>query len=126
MGTHRQLSIKKRRLIEALMTERTVKAAAGVAGVAVSTAHRWLADADFSEALADVQKEALTAAIRRLTVGTTDAAELLAGVIVDNGQKMTFRLRAANSLLTQLPVLANYSSLEERVARLEEMLGDKA
>ncbi len=101
-----------------------VKTAAQAAGVSERTASRRLADPEFRRAVSAARAALLDRAIGQLADASSDAAEVLKGLL--NVADPRIRVRAATSILELAPKLRESAELEERVAELERLAKEKA
>ncbi|MFZ1708241.1 MAG: hypothetical protein WAW20_06540, partial [Anaerolineae bacterium] len=83
MASNGALSAAQRRLIPALLTCRTVTAAAESAKVAERTAFRWLADPAFQAAVAAAEGDVIGGAVRALLGLAESAVDCLRDTLDD-------------------------------------------
>lgn len=114
------LSPSQRRLIPALLTCRTVTAAAAVAKVPERTAYRWLADdATFGAELARAEGEVISGAVRALLGLAESAVDCLRDTLDDKELPASVRLRAAGAVIDGFLKLRELASIEKRLSELE-------
>jgi phage terminase small subunit len=116
------LSANQQRLLTALVTNRTVEAAATVAGVSKSSAYRWLKEPQFADALRRVELAALSEATRALISLHHKAVETLENVMDDPDAPAGTRVRAASEVVSSTLKLREIVDHEERIAALEQRL----
>ena len=116
------ITLRKRRFLEALVGGRSVTEAAKLAGVSHRTAYRYLDDPDVREALATFRRAALEGLADRLRTLGQLAAQTLEEAMRDPDAAWSPRIRAAEATLTHLLRLAEYSDLEARISELERRL----
>lgn len=103
-----RLTAKQANLLAALLTERTVTAAAKKAGVSRMTATRYLQSPLFQQAYQRARQLPVNTAIGRLQLGTGHAVDALLSIVV-HGHRDSDRLRAAGLILEQ-----SYRGLSEQ------------
>lgn len=118
------LSAPQKRAIAALLTERTTRDAAQTAQVAERTLWRWLADPEFRAELTRREGALIDQATRSLLTMQGAALEAFDSVLNSDAAKDADKLRAAEGVLTYLLKLRELNSLEERIARLEQIQND--
>jgi len=119
MANNGKLTPKMKAFIRALLTERTVRGAAGAAGIGERTAYRWSKDPDIITALKAAELEALGGVVRRL-VGLGDrATQTLADAMDSEETRENTKVRAADIILGRLLQLRELVDLEERISILE-------
>ena len=119
------LSASQRRLIPALLTSKTVQAAALVAKVSERTAYRWLADdANFREALEQAEGDVIEGAVRALLGLSESAVDCLRVTLDDKELPAGVKLRAAALAIDALLRLRELASVEKRLTELERRLDD--
>lgn len=112
------LSERRRRAIEALLTARTVTAAAAQCGVGERTLRRWLADEAFRAAYREVGRQRLSDTVNRLRAAADEAVEALRTALADD--RTSNRIRAATVLL-ETAVKLEVDDLAVRVQALEAL-----
>jgi hypothetical protein len=117
------LTTKQRRLLGALLTERSVDSAAKKADIGRSTAYAMLRDPAFAEALKAAELQSLQEAVRGLIGLAQTAITVMATTLEDTKASPATRLRAADSVVSHLMKLREAVSVEERLAALETRLG---
>ena len=105
-----------RRAIAALLTERTVQAAAARAGVGERTRRRWLDTPDFRAAYTEISRQRLGETVGRLRAVAGEAVETLRAALQD--ELTSNRIRAAIALL-DTAVRVEVDDVAQRVAELE-------
>ena len=119
MADNGSLSAAQRRLIPALLTCRTVTAAAESAKVPERTAFRWLADDAFRAELAQAEGEVIAEAVRELLGLASSAVGCLRDTLDDKELPAGVRIRASALALDALLRLREWASIEKRLAELE-------
>lgn len=109
-------------LIAALAAGRSMPQAAREAGCSERTVARRLADPGFRAKVNEARGQALASALGRLASSGVAAAEALTGLLADENAGV--RLRAAVATLELAAKMRESVELEERLARLEQILGD--
>lgn len=119
-----ELTTKQRRAIAALLTERTIGAAAATAGIGERTLHRWLDDPTFRAALGAAETAAIDAATR-LLIGLQDrAVQTFADVLDSPTTAAAARLRAAHGVLDYALKLRELRNVEQRLVALEKKISE--
>jgi hypothetical protein len=124
MSENDALSSKQRKAIAALLSERTIEAAAQVAGINARTIYRWMDSSDFRQALLEIEIDAIDAAARRLIGGKDAALDTLAELML-NADSESVRKQAACDWLDYLLKLRELRSIEKRLIALEETINGK-
>jgi transposase-like protein len=121
-----EVSLKKQKAIVALLSSKAMSGAAQEAGVNERTLRRWLnEDPEFQAALKAAEADVLGDTVRRLTGAAESALTVILMIMLQSSNNASVRLRAALSVLEQLIKLRELSVMEERLARLEEYLGER-
>lgn len=121
----RALSRKQRRFALALVTCRSVKAAAAKADISVRTAWVWLGDPDVRSVANQVLDAVLTEATHDAAGLMTDALDTLASIMADEQAPCGSRVSAARAILENGLRYHEQLTLAERVATLERLLAEK-
>lgn len=122
MGDDRTLTTRQRRFVAALLSEKTVTAAAEAAKVAPRTAWNYLADDAVRAELARRQDGILGHVSRRLATEMETALDVLHEVMVNADAPDAPRVSAARAVLDGGLKLAELVALAERVSQLEERM----
>ena len=110
-------------LVTALAAGGTVEAAATSAGISAATAHRRLNDPAFCRRVTDARDEMVARSVARLSATSTLAADTLRELL--KARSETVRLGAARAILELGSKLREQEDLAERIAALEERLGEQ-
>jgi hypothetical protein len=114
------LNPRQVKALGALLSGKTLLAAATEAGVNESTIRRWLREDDaFNEALAQGRREALAAAMNVTTAVARTAAGVVLELMTDRKAPPGVRLRSALAILEMLIKWAEMQDFEARLRRLE-------
>jgi hypothetical protein len=119
-----RLSVRKRKAVEALLVEPTVRGAAAVAGISERTLRRWRNEPAFRLELRQAQDEAFGATLTALATLGPRAVTVLSACMED-GSEPAIRLRSAIAAL-ELAVKAQSNDLADRIAELERLIGRTA
>jgi hypothetical protein len=121
--TENVLTSRQRKALAALLTNKTVSAAAEACGLAEKTLHRFLAIPAFRAALTQAETLTIDEAGRRLLSGQTQALDTLEGLINGALKESDQRLAAVAwmDLVLRWHELRN---MEERLSALEEAVRD--
>jgi hypothetical protein len=114
------LSPRQVKALAALMTASTIEAAAKAAGCSERQLRRWMDDPVFVAALDAAQRQAIDAALRRLTSLSVAAGAVLAQVMADTSAPSASRIRAADIVYGRMITLRDLTVLEQRLAALEQ------
>ncbi|MCS7256454.1 MAG: terminase small subunit [Thermomicrobium sp.] len=120
-----ELTPKQKRFALELVQSRTLTEAAQRAGISVSTAKRYKADPLVQRYIAELSHELLDALARRLRQLGIQAADVLEQAMAE-GDSWSVRLKAADVTLQRLLQVTELAELEERVAKLEELVGGES
>jgi hypothetical protein len=105
--------------MEELLTGRTIRAAAAIAGISRSTAQRRMTDPAFRAELVARRDDRRRAIADDLTAGAAKAVALLRAVLANPLVRMTDRIRAAGVLLGHHLPVTEVVELEARLSELE-------
>ena len=114
------LTPAQRHAITAIMTTRTVTAAAEKAGVPLRTLTRWLARDDFQAALHAAEADLVAGTVRMLLAASGQAVATTTTVLTEADTPVFARLKAADLILSHGGRWYEVRSLEERLTALEE------
>jgi len=116
-------SRRRDRAIAALLSERSVEAAAKVANVPARTLHRWLAtDAEFQAAYRTASQQVLVSTVTALRAASAEAVELLRATVTNKEESGSVRVRAAQVILDT----AFKNELDELAARIAALEAESA
>ncbi len=121
-GSLDKLSSQQIKAIAALLTVSEIADAARQSGIAERTLYRWLRSPDFQAALKDAQRQAVEAAVRRLSGASGKALDVLDEVMGSTSATDGVKVRAALGVIDSLIKLSTFVSFEDRLANLEERL----
>ena len=125
MSENVALSATQARAVAAIMTTRTLTAAAAEAKVTTRTLTRWLADPAFSAALAYAETDMLATTARAVLAIALKAVDTLKATLDDQEAGHGVKLRAADLVLGLAIKLTELRTLEARLQALElEVLRD--
>jgi hypothetical protein len=116
--TDGKLRPKQDRAIRALLSERTVQAAATAAGVGLTTLHRWIKDPAFDAAYRDARHAFHSQSMARLHQMVPAAITTIGKAMLDQSTPPATRVRAAHSVLDHA---ADAIEMENLGARLDEL-----
>lgn len=117
-NTEYVITVKQQKAITALLSERTGRDAAKVAGVSEKTLYTWLADKDFRAALRSAEADILETVTRRLSAGQTLALDTLEKLIQSARHEST-KLTACVSWLNMFIKYRDMKDIDERLTALE-------
>jgi len=115
-----KLNTNQRRAIAALLTSKSVKAAAELADVGERTLYRWLTLSEFRAELSQHEGATIDQAARRLVELGEKAIDELESIL-DNAQAADgLKLRASQTVLDYLLKLRELRNIEQRLTDLEK------
>ncbi len=117
-----ELNTRQRHFIAAMMTAKTIRAAAVVVGVTERCARLWLALPIVKRALTEAQTETLGQATRQAVGAMTDALDTLTTLHKDDTVPPGARVSAARSVLEVGVKFSEVLDLAERVTTLEQKM----
>ena len=100
-------------------------AAAKKVGISARTMRRYMADPEFYEAYQQAHARLVEDATQRMQRGLNSAVDTLQQIATDQDAGKTARVAAARSLLEQALRYTELSDLLGRIAKLEELAGDR-
>lgn len=116
---------KQERALAALLTEPTQEAAAKKIGVTSRTLRNYLAVPEFYEAYRKAHAQLVEDATKQMQRGLSAAVDTLQEIATDPEAGKTARVAAARSMLEQTLRYTELSDIMSRIAKLEEMAGDR-
>lgn len=116
---------KQARALAALLTEPTQKAAAQKAGISARCLRRYMIDPEFSEAYRRACTEFVDNATRQMQRSLSAAVDTLREIAEDPEAGKTARVAAARSILEHGLKYTELADIMGRIAKLEELAGDK-
>ncbi len=112
------ISTKQQKAIAALLSERTLSAAAKRAGIGERTLYNWLTEPVFRAALRSAESAMLETVTRRLSVGQSLALDALETLITKAKHESTRRQAAVDWLNLSLKFIDTLN-IDERLTALE-------
>jgi len=125
MNKHELLTPKQRAAIEALLTEKTKRAAASKAGVTERAVYKWLQDPIFKSALIEAEAAARSEIKRRIIKRAESLADTIGDIMESADIPPAVRLSAAARLGDLFFRSDDQADLEQRITALEEGLHDR-
>lgn len=119
MSQNVALSPKQRAAIGALLGAKSVTAAAADCGISRKTLQRWLADPQFSAALAEAESGLLAETVRVLLAFSGLASFALVRNLTAEDAPASARNAAACAILDRLVTLREHTQLSDRLAAME-------
>jgi phage terminase small subunit len=113
------LTPRRRKAVESLLTSGDVTCAALTAGISRETLYRWMKEEDFIQALKEAEAQALEGLSCSLVALGSKAANTLEAAMDDTDVPAAARINAARVVLDNLLRLRELVNLEERVSKLE-------
>lgn len=117
---------KQQAALVALLKSKSIKEAAGSAGVSDSTLYRFLRDPLFTEHYQRVRRQVVEAAVLRLQSDAADAAQVLRDVAHDKEAPAAARVAAARLTIELAFKGIEQGDLQQRIGALEEYQRRKA
>lgn len=117
----KELSQNQRRALTYLLSEKTVRAAAGKAGLTEQTLYRYLSDDLFREEIQKANAAIYAEASNRLTADVLNALNKLWD-IVEEATDQNVKRQAINDWLKHALKIREADELESRIAALEDRL----
>jgi hypothetical protein len=118
------ISTKQQKAIAALLSERTLGAAAKKAGIAERTLYNWLTEPAFRVALRSAEGAMLETVTRRLSAGQSIALDALE-TLVKKAKYESTRRQAAVDWLTMFMKYHDLNDIDERLTALEAAVNGK-
>ena len=115
---------KQDKLIAALLAGNTIVEAATIAGCNETTAHAWLKLPSVQEAYTEAKHHVFDEALSQLMLDTGEARTTLKAMMKDASVPPNTRVRAAQIILEQAIDIHKVSELEQKIAKLEDLLKD--
>ena len=112
-------SENREKILAALMVCNTRTEAAAIAGVSERTVYSYLQDPTFQAEYETAKKELIKNASEQIQRSLEPSITALRSIVEDAHAAKTARVQAARSLLEYGIKLAEYTTLEDRVAALE-------
>ena len=122
-GNGTKFERKNEEAIAALLTARNIEEAARSVGIAPNTLLNWMKVPEFQAAYRDARRAAYSQAVAKLQQGTTAAATTLLKVMLDQGTPASFKVRAAECVMTHSAKANEIEDIEARVSELERSAG---
>jgi len=116
------LTPKKRKAVEALLTCIDIASAARQAGVSRETMYRWMKEPAFRAALNDASLQALEGLSRTLVNLGEAAARVLQETLDDQTSPAGVRVRAADIVLSRILQLRELVDWDQRLKALERSM----
>jgi hypothetical protein len=119
-------SLPKRRMeaVVALLSHRTVREAAHAVGIGESTLFRWLQDPFFQDAYRAAKYDVVQQTLAQLQRASGEAAHVLQKIMTDPKVSAYTRVAAARIILETSIKAVEIDTLEARITKLEEFIGD--
>lgn len=124
-STESGLTPKQNAAIVALLSQKTMKAAARSAGVNEVTLWRWLQEPEFQAAYTKARRETVKQAIARLQQSAAQAVDTLKEVMTSKKALDFARVSAAKAILDYSLKAVELEDLAERIDALESKMGGR-
>lgn len=116
----------REKILAALLTCSTKKEAATVAGVGVRTIYEYLRDPDFAAEYDEAKRNLIRDAAEQIKRSLGPAIDTLRAIAEDQKAGKTARVQAARTLLEYAIELDKHTTIEDRLAALEQGGGANA
>lgn len=116
----------REKILAALLTCSTKKEAATVAGVGVRTIYEYLRDPDFAAEYDEAKRNLIRDAAEQIKRSLGPAIDTLRAIAEDQRAGKTARVQAARTLLEYAIELDKHTTIEDRLAALEQGGGANA
>lgn len=118
----KELKPRQKKFLAAMLSEKSMRAAAEKAGISYPTARRWmLENANFKAAYSACLDSAVSESLDALKMSLLDATNTLREVCSSPDAPDQTRVAAAKAIIEGAVKLSEYFDIEKRVAALEEM-----
>lgn len=117
-NSEKVITVKQQKAVTALLSERTARDAARLAGISERTLYNWLALPAFRSALKSAEADALDTVTRRLSSGQALALDTLEKLIQSARHEST-KLTACVSWLNMFMKYHELRDVDERLTALE-------
>jgi uncharacterized protein (UPF0147 family) len=121
----KNLPQKRMDAIVALLNKQTVRDAAQAVGIGETTLYRWLHDSAFQEAYREAKYEVVQQTLSQLQKASGEAARVLQEIMTDPKVPAYTRVTAARIILETSIKAVEIDTLEARITKLEEFIGDQ-
>ena len=122
LGHGAKFGHKKEQAIAALLSHRSVEAAAVAVGINANTLLRWTKEPEFAAAYGEARLTVFSQSMWRLQVASSAAVSTVLKIMLDPTVPAGSRLRAAEVVLEHA-ARADQMDIEDRVAKLERKAG---
>ena len=122
--TDKKLTRRQEAGLQALLANPCVRDAAEAIGVAENTLHRWLGEKAFAAAYREARHQAMQHTLGHLQASSQVAVDTLKDVMKNPEAPASSRVSAARAVLDFATRLAEVEQFEERLAVVEEALGE--
>jgi hypothetical protein len=123
LGHGAKFGHKKEQAIAALLSHRSVEAAADAIGINANTLLRWTKEPEFAAAYREARLTVFSQSIGRLQVASGAAVSTVLKIMLDPNVPAGSRLRAAEVVLEHAARADQMEDIEDRVAKLERTAG---
>lgn len=116
---------RKTGFLQALLTEPTIEKAAERAGIAKSTAYKYLKDTKFNKRLLEKKREVMAQVTSQLQQQALEAVKVLSDIMTDEEAPEYARISAAKSVLDNAYKGLDLEDIQVRLAKIEEGMENK-
>jgi AcrR family transcriptional regulator len=118
--------LKREKAIQALMTHRSVEAAARAAGVSKRTLYRYLHEPEFQDACREAKQAVVSQSMARLQFASSAAASTLLKLMVDPSTPASVKARVADSILNHAVKATEMEAVQAPAQTAENDMGSPA
>ncbi len=121
----RTIEPNKDRALTALLSSRSITAAAEKAGVSERSIYTWLReDIEFRTAYQDMRRASLQAASEKIAGSIDEAVSTLSEIMTDNTEKANARVSAAKAILDNFFRVSELVDFDERLSEIERQINE--
>lgn len=117
-----KLSRNQEKLLVALMSTPTIKAASEQAGITTATAYKYLNDPTFKEEYKKVRREAFEQATAKIVDSVDEAVEVLREVMKDGEEVGATRVQASRTILANAFKTYEMQEVQDRLDEIEQLI----
>lgn len=121
----RTIEPNKDRALTALLSSRSITAAAEKAGVSERSIYTWLReDIEFRTAYQDMRRASLQAASEKIAGSIDEAVSTLSEIMTDDTEKANARVSAAKAILDNFFRVSELVDFDERLSEIERQINE--
>ena len=121
----RTIEPNKDRALTALLSSRSITAAAAKAEVSERSIYTWLReDIEFRTAYQDMRRASLQAASEKIAGSIDEAVSTLSEIMTDDTEKANARVSAAKAILDNFFRVSELVDFDERLSEIERLINE--